>query len=640
MADAHHLLTESAFAARAAGRPIATLWSPNRGAAVALGMEDRWESPETADIASALEALWDSINLSIPHLMEVCRSAERDDANFAGLSGVLPVQYVALMRAIGTKGKVLENWLNLTKGQPRAIAGTPELSPVTGMSAAVGRYDSVYAALAVATKCDVEITNGAIPANTAEYAIAPATKLDHLFNVINRPLSSFAFKLWQRSGAPALGIGDKNVLVLAENEMVEESFLQLLFSGYRVGMLNIDFGSDFTVADTPESLLSALRTAWNTASKKALNENMSAACWLIAGPRIEKVLSRYPAVLQSARRWADNAIGIRRSENAVILSNGLYAPQQRIVDTIFREKGVRVVCTDHGIGVGLGRRHDTTAPFLASFSDKYLAHNTETVRVYSAAKSRPDQVFKAVGSQAVLTRTRCRLVQRAIYRRALGAKSTERLLMYVTSLCANNFHQGAGTSTDTQYQAFQSELLDSLGAYPGRTVVKPYPASRYHDPEPVWNSGPDHGLAIAPIGEFRQQRWAADVLLLDLCSSTLGWAMGTDIPIIYVDNISNPLADRARKPLSEALLLVDATKPDWQQTLEELLRLDRHELKQQWEQKRSARDEFYEEFGPGPNSRIGAKVREAVAAVFNESVSHHKTPAAANVSAMKASPRK
>lgn len=191
---------------------------------------------------------------------------------------------------------------------------------------------------------------------------------------------------------------------------------------------------------------------------------------------------------------------------------------------------------------------------------------------------------------------------------------SEPLLIYVTSLTANNAPQGYGTATDLAYGAFQKKLIDCLASFPGRVVVKPYPAHRYADPEQIWQMPLPSNVVRAPFGEFRHIRWAADGFILDLCSSTLGWALAPDKPTIYVDNISNPLTARAREEASDAMFLIDALAPDWQSDLRSLLSQPWQTMANQWQDKAKARRRFNAEYVLGPEDKLGASIIDALSA--------------------------
>ena len=104
---------------------------------------------------------------------------------------------------------------------------------------------------------------------------------------------------------------------------------------------------------------------------------------------------------------------------------------------------------------------------------------------------------------------------------------------------------GYGTSTDRDYASFQRRLVDALAVFPGRVIVKPCPAHRYADAEQIPHMPLPANAKLSPFGEYRHIRWAADLVVLDLCSSTFGWAMNNDAPLIYIDNTSGSMTDRA-----------------------------------------------------------------------------------------------
>jgi hypothetical protein len=59
------------------------------------------------------------------------------------------------------------------------------------------------------------------------------------------------------------------------------------------------------------------------------------------------------------------------------------------------------------------------------------------------------------------------------------------LLRYLTNLALNNVPIGYGTATDREYAAFQRNFVETLSAFSGQVVIKPYPKHRHADAEKI-----------------------------------------------------------------------------------------------------------------------------------------------------------
>ena len=181
----------------------------------------------------------------------------------------------------------------------------------------------------------------------------------------------------------------------------------------------------------------------------------------------------------------------------------------------------------------------------------------------------------------------------------LGIKRDERVLIYVTNLALNNVPIGYGTSTDRDYASFQRRLVDALAVFPGRVIVKPYPAHRYADAEQIWHMPLPANAKLSPFGEYRHIRWAADLVVLDLCSSTFGWAMNSDAPLIYIDNTSGSMTDRAIKVARQSVFYLSSMERSWERNFQDFLQQPQQDLEAKWTAKAAARKQFNVDFVNG-----------------------------------------
>ena len=189
-------------------------------------------------------------------------------------------------------------------------------------------------------------------------------------------------------------------------------------------------------------------------------------------------------------------------------------------------------------------------------------------------------------------------------RKYLGVSPNELLLIYVTNLAVNNVPIGFGAGTDQYYANFQDKLVGALSEFPGRVAVKPYPAHRYADTEQIWHMPLPKNLILCPFGEFRHIRWAADVVLLDLCTSTFGWAMNSEAPVIFIDNKSCQMTDRAAASAKRSIFYFSSMVRDWEESLAAHLRLSQKQRISKWMEMADARREFNYHFLNGGDIAI------------------------------------
>lgn len=604
-----HVLVDDVQSLRAAGVTDGAIWSCSAGLAQILAREN-----VGSDVASP-EALIDSnLHDSLGRAVLKARSgihaalatqehASNPKPHFAATH---VAQLYALFLLFATKGLILRKWLEATEKYERVVIGCPALSDPQGLSMQVGIHDHVFAAIVheMTSQADESPSLLSVPRVDArkfwaEFERVPA--FDKAFNIVNRSGSSVAYQIWRRVSTEA-GRGDRGtILLLSSNEGIEECFLPILRRGWRI--VRLDQQVDLREAGDSEPpdlsrVQESLRDEWEEAVSAFLPRPISEACWNLLYRRAVAVLSRHAAYVTTVRErvseWrrelADTAGPV------AVLSSGLYAPVERLIDASLREVGFPVVCTDHGTAKGLGLRHDYNSADSVSFGDYYLAYNAETKKILDGFRRSDKQIIRVVGTPAIISHSRFPRVQRWAARMRLGVKGRNPTLLYVTSLAKNNLPQGYGVGTDHVYAQFQQRLVNKFDHFNGNVVIKPYPAHRFADPDQVWTMPTPANTSVAPFGEFRHLRWAADILLLDICASTMGWAMGSGVPIIYVDNPHTPLTRRAAAALRDSVFLVDALAPGWEVELGELLATPMSELRARWEDMAPVRAKVSEQF--------------------------------------------
>lgn len=624
-----HLLVEDSDAlAGIAERAGLRLWSQSTGLSyteAARGLSVRaLDDPRDAP---AFEALWRDLAAVRLPIARALRAAENPEG-LTHLGQVLGHGlYVAAVQ-IATKALMLALWRERLSGAEAIVAGAPALSPPAGLNPGVGIHDHLFAAIAERLPAEAGIalrSCAPVPPDRFLRSFAHVPPLDRLFNSVNRPVSSLCFKLWRRRGRPTGSGARGRLLLLRENELLEEAFLPLRRDGWRIESWPIPDRRPETAPEPASGRLSdaadrALSQLWTQAVGPHLPPAFADAGARLWRERLAGVLAEYPARLAGMRAWAAKAgaggVGGAGGRPTVALSTGLYAPLHRMADAALREEGIPVVCADHGTGVGIQARLDATADAYVGFSDLYLAFNPAIGALFERAVGPEGGAVEIVGAPSEIARARFPRLQRAVMRRRLKLAPRETVLTYVTGLGQNNLLGGAGAGLDAVYAAFQRDLVACLEAFPGRASIKPYPAHRFPDPEQIWTMPLPECVHRQPFGEFRHSRWAADLLLLDLTSSTLSWALGCGRPVIYVDNPIDPMNEAARRAASRALFLIDPREEDWRQRLRALLSQDIARTRAAWRDMAAARREFSARFVLGPSADPAAAPGAAVAAAL------------------------
>jgi len=281
-----------------------------------------------------------------------------------------------------------------------------------------------------------------------------------------------------------------------------------------------------------------------------------------------------------------------------------------------REAGLRTICFEHGVTVGLALENRQKIRHLEGATCDLMLVATRAAAQDNADAGRALHARSATIGLAEQTRSvTARPVQRWIARRSLGITSRQRpVLMHIAT------HTRIGGLTTLVHQTNDTGLLDFerklwATAYvdlPYEIFYKPYPTRRMVFEPGLFELLPDvQKPRVIPDFDFRYIRTAADVIVTYTPTSTLGWCCGADVPLVWLDSRAlRPLADDdLRDRFSRAFLTVDLDRPDWPQRLRMLLDRPLPDLLADWQSRRSARTELLDGwvFGPTGAGRNAAE---------------------------------
>jgi hypothetical protein len=307
---------------------------------------------------------------------------------------------------------------------------------------------------------------------------------------------------------------------------------------------------------------------------------------------------------------------------SILLSNGLFGPAGAQSYGLYRARGLRIVECEHGVTAGISaltdRKLELAGPPPA---DRLLVCSDRARRVFVSARratSRPEIV--AVGLPDQVRRTLRRPFQRWLARRRLGIASSEAVVMHVSTLPHSGNHRpGLAAPTETTIWSLERALLESV--YPGlrhRVVFKPYPTQRFpHEPDYPDRYEIASNITFTGDEDFRYVRAAADVLVTMTPTSTLGWAIGAGVPLVWLDTRElNPLSDdEVGRRFRDSFLWVDLDKAGWQGRLRAMLARGLPEILGDWRIKAESRAALCRDVLTGPPGSVGRRVADVVLAL-------------------------
>ena len=518
---------------------------------------ERTFCPESADVgteANALGLAAYSLAADFPMLLDAA-CPWRGEVSLAPLFAMTLGQnlYVTLY-----KGLLLSRALDAARAENSELicVGDPQGAAQFGLSLRFGRFDTLYAWLANRSalphlKVEPQVLDPA-QVQAREQAVV-ARRLGWLERVIlniNAGPSAVVYKLWKalarRGLAPRtlrLRPGGRPIAICRDCELIEESFLGLLRRKARLFRLPAlpaagEECSDFTRLPSWEMLradfLAAVQKA--LASQGAKPRPMYATCAEAMADRLLLALERLRQALPGLEADSD-AILAGLPRDTLIISNALWSPEELLFQERCQARGVPFAAFEHGVTKGLSEFSLQIAPFDAM--------NRAAVGVYHGGTAiqvmrlhRPQQTMLMLGAPDNTSRLRCRWVQRILARRMLGISLRKHVVMLVADGDLNNNPFGPYGPNDLQeMQQIYSSARELRSSFPDSClIIKLYPTQRYYDEKSYSDLAEElPGTMIIKYFEFRSLRAAADVVVVVSNQSTLGWAAGSQVPVLYYE---------------------------------------------------------------------------------------------------------
>ena len=445
------------------------------------------------------------------------------------------------------------------------------------------------------------------------------------------PLPVLIYESLRRIGMAGMPGGPEVVVADARNDTLRECLPWLAVAGYRPRVVGKLAATDLRAAsDAPAEadnrLVEALEP-WLTeaiADTQTLDARQSRA---VAG----LALLHISAGLQLLGRQS-TAVGARLDalfpkpgRRRVILSNGLFGPLGAQAYGQCKARGVTVVGFEHGATTGLAASAQAKIDYSeATNCDAVLVSSERAAEAFSAVGRGPALDIAVVGLPDQARRTMRKRWQRRLARRRLGIKGGRSVVMHVSTYPRfGNLYPGGGAPGETvAFNVDRRLITEVYTALDHRVVFKPYPAQRlaYEPPYAQLFDLPPN-LTLADDQDFRYIRAAADVLVTATPTSTLGWCVGTGVPLIWLDSeLINPLLDAGlRQAFRDSFLVVDLDTSDWTDRLRALLNRDAGEIQADWQTRAEARATFLERCVTGPPGSTGRRGARLVKSLIRKS---------------------
>jgi hypothetical protein len=297
-----------------------------------------------------------------------------------------------------------------------------------------------------------------------------------------------------------------------------------------------------------------------------------------------------------------------KHRSSIFLCDGLYENPGIAIYNALKRHNITVVTTEHGLTAGISRLRQMMINYAEPrTTDVMLTYNESSSAVFKSSKNY-DLVAVECGAPHETKHVRLHRAQRWLSRRVLGL--TNVTIFYVsTNLLTNNNGFALPYPPDSIRYLMERALLQNV--FPNirkKIVYKYYPSENYlysNHPYLDFLSGLPK-ITVAGNEDFRYLRTAADIIVTSSPTSTLGWAIGTKKPVVFLHSRKfDPLQDvETVSAFRECFFLFDTDEPDWESKLIEFLNQPIHHITDLWSQKLQSQTKY-------DNCMLLSKTRDA-----------------------------
>lgn len=427
--------------------------------------------------------------------------------------------------------------------------------------------------------------------------------------------NSLFYRLFEKAGRwfpDSLSRG--RIIALSEIEMVKETGCYLGLRGFKLDNLKIarmagdqavisaDMENALETIVRPMVLARATSITHPRAVDPLLSRCLSEMKTSIA--RYEEASARWPKLLSPSTR--------------AILTGYPDGPETQSLARYARRSNIPFVAFQHGVDREITGMHDFNHAHLEnSVAEYFVTYNDLSTDLTERS------VF-----DGRLDGWKCKVAAAGLSRDQLQVESEhthtpdQPPVLYVsTAVYRGYFAYRTDANTDVGAATEERDLVRNvLNKTPHQVAFKPYPALRFPDPDPVL-AEVRAAENVHLTGEFIDLRYLVRrhrVLVVMRATSTVGWCLMTQKPLVYVD-VPHWFALRAeaREAFKGGVFYFDSTDPNWMTELQAFLSQPIEEIEALWRAKASARRELIRKFvdsrGPGAGARAAKQLSNWIA---------------------------
>jgi hypothetical protein len=419
--------------------------------------------------------------------------------------------------------------------------GNPEPAKHSRMDLYFDRFDNIFSLLAKNSSNELF--------KNYEYVLDPLiqkqkkfkvenislSKIEKFFSIIENSFSSFFFKIFKHIPITNL-IFKKKIYVYGYNENIADLFFSILKKKYYIEFLQKPHKQHLKIGK------SNLKNKYNYEyeleniienemhKKNIAIQNLKTPIFLYI-KRLLLLINKISYHEDSIKDYYSN-LTKNIKDNEIILSNGFYQTEDKLLYHFIKKKNTKVISFDHGVSIGMDK-------IRSCYVDKYSG-TIGDIGVYSNDKAYnsikrfyPNKKAIVVGQ---IDRYRKlfnikKLILKIYYNIALKKK----IIFIVTGPQYNNSYFSPHRERDRKVAKINKRLITRVcnEKKDYQVILKLYPGARYYNEYNYSDLEKFNNLKIIRDKDFRWLRYMADIIITHCNDSTLGQISNIDAKSYY-----------------------------------------------------------------------------------------------------------
>ena len=280
----------------------------------------------------------------------------------------------------------------------------------------------------------------------------------------------------------------------------------------------------------------------------------------------------------------------------ICLSNGLFDSFGIACADALIENNIKIISTTHSLkGIHLNEKEDL------NFNEAKTSHTifcyNEASKSILAKNTNTRASMLVIGAPKEVKVIKYKKIQKLVNKQRLSANFP--VVFYVSHNIELNVEKGFPcTKPNPDLFSDELKLIDLFGKVKKNIMYKPYPTKQYlEDKENYIKKKIEKFKNIQYINfeeDFRYLRTISDILITQSNQSTLGWCIGTNLPLVYLDSkyYNSLMDDNTRQAFQECFFFFNYDEYGWEKELINFLNKPYDEILQLWKKKEPYRKKY------------------------------------------------